>query len=115
MTIAGRSISKQGLFGPLLILGKNLMAKKPWRVAGSLEKLLAQLNEAFPKRSKVSDGSIGDVNHSARASDHNPDENGGHGRRRVGLLILQPVGNLFSASVRAPVHSRFGPWRRRPA
>jgi len=46
-----------------------------WRVARSLETLLNQLNAAFPKRSKASDGSIGDANHLAEgwtASDHNP-------------------------------------------
>lgn len=43
-----------------------------WRVAESLEKLRAQLNEAFPKRSKVSDGGIGDAAHASRNSDHNP-------------------------------------------
>lgn len=43
-----------------------------WRVAESLETLRKQLNTAFPKRSKVSDGSIGDAKHASRNSDHNP-------------------------------------------
>lgn len=43
-----------------------------WRVAESLEVLRKQLNEAFPKRSKVSDGGIGDAAHASRNSDHNP-------------------------------------------
>lgn len=43
-----------------------------WRLAKSLEQLRTQLNAAFPNRSKVSDGSIGDQAHSARVSDHNP-------------------------------------------
>lgn len=43
-----------------------------WRLAKSLETLRTQLNSAFPVRSKVSDGSIGDQAHSARVSDHNP-------------------------------------------
>lgn len=47
-----------------------------WRVAKSLDKLLAQINAKFPDRSKASDGSIGDASHSARESDHNPDANG---------------------------------------
>lgn len=47
-----------------------------WRVAKSLDKLLAQINAKFPNRSKVSDGGIGDASHSARESDHNPDDNG---------------------------------------
>lgn len=44
-----------------------------WRVARSLDKLLEQINTLAPKRSKVSDGSIGDPAHSSRESDHNPD------------------------------------------
>ncbi|MEO6089551.1 MAG: hypothetical protein ABIQ18_41235, partial [Umezawaea sp.] len=49
-----------------------------WRVANSLQTLLAQLNAAAPGRSKVSDGSIGDPNHQAEGSgsDHNPDAAG---------------------------------------
>jgi hypothetical protein len=44
----------------------------PWRVAHSLDKLLAQLNGLAPFRSKASDGSIGDAAHASRDSDHNP-------------------------------------------
>lgn len=47
-----------------------------WRVARSLDKLLAQINAYAPNRSKISDGSIGDANHSSRVSDHNPDGRG---------------------------------------
>lgn len=43
-----------------------------WRVARSLDSLLAQFNTACPKRSKASDGSIGDAAHASRTSDHNP-------------------------------------------
>lgn len=43
-----------------------------WRVAKSLDKLLEQLNAAAPKRSKISDGAIGDAAHATRDSDHNP-------------------------------------------
>lgn len=43
-----------------------------WRVAESLEVLRKQLNFAFPNRSKLSDGSIGDAAHASRSSDHNP-------------------------------------------
>ncbi len=43
-----------------------------WLVAGSLDQLLGQLNDLAPRRSKASDGSIGDPSHRARSSDHNP-------------------------------------------
>ena len=47
-----------------------------WRLAGSLIKLREQVNAQWPNRSKDSDGSIGDESHSARTSDHNPDDHG---------------------------------------
>lgn len=45
-----------------------------WRVARSLDQLLAQLNMLAPNRSRASDGSIGDAAHQLQgsASDHNP-------------------------------------------
>lgn len=43
-----------------------------WRVAEALLQLRAQVNEVFPKRSKASDGTVGDPAHQSRASDHNP-------------------------------------------
>lgn len=45
-----------------------------WRVAKSLEVLLAEINAAAPKRSKASDGSIGDAPHQSSSSDHNPND-----------------------------------------
>lgn len=47
-----------------------------WRLAKSLDQLRAQINALAPGRSKTSDGTIGDAAHSARKSDHNPNEAG---------------------------------------
>lgn len=43
-----------------------------WKVADSLEELRHQLDVLAPRRSKASDGSIGDAAHAGRDSDHNP-------------------------------------------
>lgn len=46
------------------------------RQARSLDVLLAEVNAHAPKRSKVSDGGLGDQAHAARTSDHNPNAAG---------------------------------------
>lgn len=43
-----------------------------WRNAKSLVVLRAQINAAFPSRSKASDGTIGDSRHCPGSSDHCP-------------------------------------------
>lgn len=43
-----------------------------WRIAASLEHLLAQVNAQWPGRRKDSDGGIGNAEHASRSSDHNP-------------------------------------------
>lgn len=47
-----------------------------WRLAASLKTLRDQVNEVYPNRDKSSDGSIGDMSHSTRKSDHNPNAAG---------------------------------------
>ena len=47
-----------------------------WRVANSLVTLRNQVNDKYPQRSKVSDGTIGDAAHAKSISDHNPNKNG---------------------------------------
>jgi hypothetical protein len=46
------------------------------RLARSLAILRDQVNALAPKRSKVSDGWIGDIAHAKKISDHNPNERG---------------------------------------
>lgn len=43
-----------------------------WRLARSLEELIEEIDAAWPNRSKASDGTIGDLAHQGRVSDHNP-------------------------------------------
>ena len=47
-----------------------------WRAAKSLLTLREQVNNAYPNRSKISDGLLGDTAHQATASDHNPNSKG---------------------------------------
>lgn len=47
-----------------------------WRLARSLIVLRDELNERWPNRSRISDGTIGDQAHSSRKSSHNPDRHG---------------------------------------
>lgn len=49
------------------------VAGRGWRLAPSLVRLIEETDRLYPKRSKRSDGSIGDTSHQARPSDHNPD------------------------------------------
>ena len=51
---------------------EGLEAIRPWRVAESLMALRKQVNAAAPHRSTASDGTIGNAEHAARTSDHNP-------------------------------------------
>lgn len=54
--------------------GPLLAAAGAWRMAGSLQQLLAEADAASPGRDKRSDGGISDARHQGlgRASDHNP-------------------------------------------
>lgn len=45
---------------------------RDWRPARCLVALLSEINDAFPNRDVDEDGVIGDPDHAARISDHNP-------------------------------------------
>ena len=47
-----------------------------WRLAKSLVTLRNEVGEAAPRRSRLSDGTIGDPAHASRASRHNPNRHG---------------------------------------
>lgn len=47
-----------------------------WKLAPCLVALFAEADRRWPDRSKASDGSIGDLAHAARKSDHNPNDAG---------------------------------------
>ena len=44
-----------------------------WRVSHAIDSLTREVDSAFPGRSKISDGTIGDAAHASRPSDHNPE------------------------------------------
>lgn len=58
------------------VMAKSAVKKPAPRSVESLKRLLAQINEYAPKRSKASDGWIGDAKHAARHSDHNAEPDG---------------------------------------
>ena len=72
-----------------------------WHLAPSLAQLRREINTRWPSRDKTSDGSVGDLAHASRASDHNPnsrgsvnaidiDEDGIDAWGLVALLITDP-------------------------
>lgn len=59
-----------------------------WRLASALDVLRAEINSAYPNRSKISDGTIGDAAHQSQgsASDHNPWISGVGGGAAMGIV-----------------------------
>lgn len=71
-----------------------------WRMAKSLDVLLAEVNASAPKRSKAGDGGIGDAKHASRTSDHNPWlKVGGVGVVRARDFTHDPKGGLDAAAL----------------
>jgi len=74
-----------------------------WRVARSLLTLRAEIDLLFPKRSKASDGTIGDAAHATRASDHNPWIRDGRGEGVVSAIDITDD-DASGADMRKLVH-----------
>ena len=58
-----------------------------WHLAPSLAQLRREINARWPNRDKSTDGSVGDLSHAARASDHNPNS-----RRSVNAIDIDEDG-----------------------
>lgn len=52
------------------------LAGSGWKLAPCLVRMFEEADKLWPKRSRLSDGSIGDLSHQARSSDHNPNDAG---------------------------------------
>lgn len=73
-----------------------------WRLARSLETLRSQVDNAYPKRNKASDGTLGDSAHAGTASDHNPNGAG----VVCALDLTHDPGNGFDADKLAEAQRR---------
>ena len=86
-----------------------------WRVARSLDVLLAELNALYPHRDKTSDGSIGDASHAQTNSKHNPGPDGIVEARdfdegiAAGESPLWPFVNHLLVLARTNAHPAMGP------
>lgn len=75
------------------------------RQAYSLDTMAAEVNAHAPRRSKISDGGIGDAAHSSRTSDHNPNAAGVWRARDV---THDPAGGLDAADFARRVAAQLG-------
>ncbi len=76
-------------------------------LAPSLVRLRSEVNALWPKRSKASDGWIGDTAHSARKSDHNPDDSAGGIVRAIDVTNAGIDVDAFVSSVIRDVRTRY--------
>ena len=94
-----------------------------YHLAPSLAQLRLEINKRWPNRSKASDGWIGDPAHSARRSDHNPNERGSVNALDTDVDGIVPA-QLIAAAIRHPstayvihdgsIWSRTYGWAKRP-
>jgi hypothetical protein len=98
-----------------------------WYLAPALTRLRAEIDERWPHRHKVSDGSIGDARHAATISDHNPDGRGcvhaidithdpagPTGDQLVKLLLAHPDVRLAYVIWNRHIWSRTHTWAQQP-
>jgi hypothetical protein len=103
-----------------------------WHLNRALSNFRAMVNARYPRRDRSSDGTIGDPDHQARSSDHNPDGDGSvdawdmdvelHGPGRPYAADVEALKAVFEAHPAAGywIHNRViasrdvGNWRRRP-
>lgn len=76
-------------------------------LAPSLVRLRSEVNALWPKRSKASDGWIGDTAHSARKSDHNPDYSAGGIVRAIDVTNAGIDVDAFVSSVIRDARTRY--------
>ena len=94
-----------------------------WHLAPSLVQLRNEVNARWPHRPKGSDGTVGDTSHSARASDHNPNNRdsvnafditypGVDPKVIIAAVKKHPAGNyvIFNRKI----YSRSGGWKAEP-
>jgi hypothetical protein len=79
-----------------------------WHLAPSLKALFAEVNRQAPRRSKRSDGSIGDDNHKKQKSDHNPDPGAGNIVRAIDVTH-DPKGGLDCNELARTLRTRRDP------
>ncbi len=80
-----------------------------WRVARSLNSLLDEVNARWPGRPRHADGTIGDTAHSARTSDHNPNDDGIVCARDITEWVL-PDGTEINDVIAETIRKRRPPW-----
>ena len=94
-----------------------------WHLAPSLVQLRNEVNARWPRRPKGSDGTVGDTSHSARRSDHNPNNRdsvnafditypGVDPKAIIAAVSKHPAGNyvIFNRKI----YSRSNGWKAEP-
>ena len=87
-----------------------------WKLAPAVKAMFTSANAIGPHRNKASDGTIGDPAHSARSSDHNPNE---WGYVMAGDLTHDPANgidcNLLADMARLDTRTKYVIWNRKIA